>query len=235
MQDVFVSLFHQHGLEMIMPCAIDTYWQLRLERCKKALERNNFSAFVAADTRTAGTLFLEEVLPGINPATVSWGDSMTLQATGVLDAIRADPAMRAIEPFDPGVSPQERLERRRQALLADLFLTGSNAVTDTGVLVNLDMVGNRVAGITFGPKQVVLFIGRNKIVRTRDEAMQRVNHLAAPANAIRHPGLKTPCMKTAECLDCKSPDRICNSWCITEKSFPKGRVAVILINQDLGL
>jgi L-lactate utilization protein LutB len=127
------------------------------------------------------------------------------------------------------------LERRRQALLADLFFTGSNAVTETGLLVNLDMVGNRVAGITFGPKHVVLFIGRNKIVPTLDDAMQRVKNYAAPANAIRHPGLKTPCMKTAVCMDCSSPDRICNTWCITEKCFPKGRIKIILVNQDLGL
>ena len=103
------------------------------------------------------------------------------------------------------------------------------------MLVNLDMVGNRVAGITFGPRHVVLFIGRNKIVPTLDDAMQRVKNYAAPANAIRHPGLKTPCMKTAVCANCSSPDRICNTWCITEKSFPKGRIKIILINQDLGL
>jgi hypothetical protein len=160
---------------------------------------------------------------------------MTFLATGVREAITADPGIRMIDPFDPNVSQKERYERRRQALLTDLFFTGSNAVTETGVLVNLDMVGNRVAGITFGPKTVVLFIGRNKIVPTLDDAMHRVKNYAAPTNAIRHPGLKTPCMKTAVCMDCSSPDRICNTWCITEKSFPKGRIKVILINQDLGL
>lgn len=160
---------------------------------------------------------------------------MTLAATGVLDTMRADPRIRMIETFDPEVTWEERNERRRQALLADLFFTGSNAVTETGVLVNLDMVGNRIAGLTFGPKHVVLFIGRNKIVPTLDDAIRRVKQIAAPANAIRHPGLKTPCERTALCADCKSPDRICNTWCITEKCFPKGRINVVLINQDLGL
>jgi hypothetical protein len=218
-----------------MPSPIDTYWQLRLEKCKKALGKNNFEVFLAADTQSAGAIFMDEILPGIQPATVSWGDSLTLAATGVLEAIRADPAIRVIETFEPEVSPQERWERRRQALLSDLFFTGSNAVTETGLLVNLDMVGNRVAGITFGPKHVVLFIGRNKIVPTVEDAMRRVKNYAAPVNAIRHAGLKTPCMKTAVCMDCSSPDRICNTWCITEKSFPKGRIKVILINRDLGL
>jgi len=218
-----------------MPDPIDTYWQLKLERCQGALEKNNFEAFIASDVRDAGTIFRERILPRLSVAVASWGDSLTLAATGALDALRAEPGIRMIETFDPQVSPAERLERRRQALLADLFLTGSNAVTETGLLVNLDMVGNRVAGLTFGPNHVVLFIGSNKIVPTLEDAMQRVKQIAAPANAIRHAGLKTPCMKAARCLDCKSPDRICNTWCITEKAFPKGRIKIVLINQDLGL
>ncbi|MBR9985545.1 MAG: lactate utilization protein [Desulfosarcina sp.] len=218
-----------------MPDPIDTYWQLHLEKCKKSLEKNNFEVFVAADTQSAGAIFLNRILPGIEVKTVAWGDSMTFLATGVMDVINAGTDIQTIDPFDVQASPEERLARRRQALLADLFFTGSNAVTKTGLLVNLDMVGNRVAGITFGPRHVVLFIGRNKIVATLEDAMQRVKRYAAPANAIRHPDLKTPCMKTAVCADCSSPDRICNTWCITEKSFPKGRIKIILINQDLGL
>jgi L-lactate utilization protein LutB len=214
---------------------IDTYWQLHLEKCKKALEKNGFEVFVAADIQSAGAIFLNEILPGIEVKTAAWGDSMTFLATGVMGAIKADAGIQMIDPFDAQASPEERLARRRQALLTDLFFTGSNAVTETGLLVNLDMVGNRVAGITFGPRHVVLFVGRNKMVPTLEDAMQRVKRYAAPANAIRHPGLKTPCMKTAVCTDCSSPDRICNTWCITEKSFPKGRIKIILINQDLGL
>jgi len=218
-----------------MPDPIGTYWQLHLEKCKKALEKNNFEVFVAADIQSAGAVFLNEILPGIEVKTAAWGDSMTFLATGVMAVISADTGIQTIDPFDAQASPEERLARRRQALLTDLFFTGSNAVTETGQLVNLDMVGNRVAAITFGPKHVVLFIGRNKIVPTLADAMQRVKRYAAPANAIRHPGLKTPCMKTAVCADCSSPDRICNTWCITEKSFPKGRIKIILINHGLGL
>ena len=218
-----------------MPDPIDSYWQLRLEKCRTALEKNHFEAFVASDVQAAGTLFNDRILPSLDVKVAAWGDSMTLLATGVLDTMRAVPGIRVIETFDPQVSPEARMERRRQALLSDLFLTGTNAVTETGVLVNLDMVGNRVAGITFGPMHVVLFIGRNKIVATLADAMQRVRRYAAPANAIRHPGLKTPCVKTAACMDCSSPDRICNAWCITEKAYPKGRIKIILINRDLGL
>jgi len=175
-----------------MPDPIDIYWQLKLEGCQNALEKNNFEAFIASDVRDAGAIFREQILAPLQIAVASWGDSMTLAATGVLETLRCNPGIRMIETFDPQISPEERLERRRQALLADLFLTGSNAVTETGMLVNLDMVGNRVAGLTFGPKQVVLFIGRNKIVPTLEGAMQRVKQIAAPANAIRHKGLRHP-------------------------------------------
>ncbi|WP_372683119.1 lactate utilization protein [Desulfosarcina sp.] len=218
-----------------MPNPIATYWQQHLEKCKKALEKNGFEVFVAADTQSAGAIFLNQILPGIEVKTAAWGDSMTFLATGVLDVINADTDIQTIDPFDAQASPEERLARRRQALLTDLFFTGTNAVTESGQLVNLDMVGNRVTGITFGPRHVVLFIGRNKLTPSLDDAMQRVRRYAAPANAIRHPGLKIPCVKTAACADCSSPDRICNTWCITEKSFPKGRIKIILINQDLGL
>ena len=190
---------------------------------------------MAADAPTAGSVFRDSIRPALKVQSASWGDSMTLAATGARGGLRADPEVQLIETFDPEATPAQRYERRRQALLADLFFTGSNAVTETGALVNLDMVGNRVTGLTFGPKTVVLFIGRNKIVPTLDDAVKRIKNLAAPANAIRHPGLKTPCMKTGACLDCRSPDRICNTWCITEKCFPPGRIKIVLINQGLGL
>jgi len=96
------------------------------------------------------------------------------------------------------------------------------------------MIGNRVAGITFGPRYVILMVGRNKIVVDVNMAMQRIKGLAAPMNANRH-GIKTPCVKKSYCMDCKSPERICNTWTIHEKSYPKGRIKIILINKDIGL
>ena len=95
------------------------------------------------------------------------------------------------------------------------------------------MIGNRVCGLTFGPRHVVVLVGRNKIVPDIEEAMFRIKNYAAPVNAMRL-GKKTPCAETSYCQECKSPDRICNTWTITEKSLPKGRIKVILINEDLG-
>jgi len=213
----------------------DVYWEKRLAGCKEALTDNNFEVFVTADTVEAKEVILAEIIAKLDVWTVSWGDSLSMRKTGIIEEIEADAKIELIKTFEQGLSREELLERRRQALLVDLFFTGSNAVTEGGQLVNLDMVGNRVAGLTFGPKYVVVVVGRNKIVADIDEAMYRIKNYAAPLNAIRHPGLKTPCMKTSYCADCSSPDRICNTWTITEKSYPKGRIKVILVNQDLGL
>ncbi|WFS62882.1 lactate utilization protein [Pseudodesulfovibrio thermohalotolerans] len=200
----------------------------------KALSGNGFKAYSVPDAAEARELILCELLPDIAPGVVSFGDSMTLTATGVLDALRTDPSLTFIDTFEPGVDRAEILQRRRRALLADLFLTGTNAVTKSGKLVNLDMVGNRVGGIVFGPEHVIITVSANKIVDDEAAAACRVREIAAPQNAARHHA-KTPCAKTGRCADCKSPDRICNVWTITEKSWPKGRIKVVLIDQPLGL
>jgi len=213
---------------------IGNYWKLRLTNLKEALEGNNFEVFIADNAVDAGHQVLEKILPRTGAKSVSWGGSMTFIVTGLFDSIKDNPDLEVLNTFNKNLSPEDALELRRQALLVDLFITGTNAVTETGELVNLDMFGNRVAGITFGPKNVVILVGRNKIVPDLEAAMVRIKDYVAPTNAMRL-NKKTPCVKTSCCEECKSPDRICNSWTITQKSFPKGRIKVILINEDLGL
>lgn len=213
---------------------MENFWQLRLERMREPLCGNNFETFIARDKAEAAQLILDHIIPACTPKSVSYGGSMTLKATGVLDAIGAMAGVELIIPDDPKLSMEEKLERRRQGLLVDLYLTGTNALTEDGQLVNLDMIGNRVAALTFGPKKVVVLLGRNKIVPDLETAMYRIKDYAAPTNAMRL-NCKTPCAKTSECVDCNSPGRICNHWTITEKSFPANRIAVILIDEDLGL
>ena len=210
------------------------YWELRLEKCKEALEKNNFSAFIAKTPSEAKSIVIDRILRELEVASVSWGDSMTLYETDILSYFKKNPDIRLIETFGQNISREESMQRRKEAMLVDLFFTGTNAVTESGILVNLDMIGNRVGGITYGPEYVILMVGRNKIVSTLADAMHRIKNYAAPANSMRH-GKKTPCTKTSCCMDCKSPDRICNVWTIHEKSHPKGRIKVILINRDLGL
>jgi len=212
---------------------IENYWKTRLTELKETLTENNFEVFVAENTDEAKSIVLEKIIPEIAPKSVSWGGSLTFVATGLYDVLKNNNDLNVLDTYDKTLSPEETLERRRQSLLVDLFITGSNAVTETGQLVNLDMFGNRVGALTFGPKNVIILVGRNKIVPDLDEAMFRIKNYAAPVNTMRL-DKKTPCAKTSFCEDCKSPDRICNTWTITEKSFPKKRVKIILINKDLG-
>jgi L-lactate utilization protein LutB len=212
---------------------IEHYWKGRLKDLKEALESNNFEAFLAENVSEAKEIVLKEIIPKSGARSVSWGGSMTFTSTGIYDAVKGLPDLQVLDAFDKSLAPEKALELRRQGLLVDLFISGTNAVTETGELVNLDMYGNRVAAITFGPKNVVVLVGRNKIVSDLDTAMWRVKNYVAPINAMRL-DKKTPCVKTSYCEDCNSPDRICNSWTITEKSFPKGRIKVVLINEDLG-
>jgi L-lactate utilization protein LutB len=220
-------------MEDQMEKPIENYWKGRLVGVKDALERNNFEAFLADNTAKAKEIVQKEILVKTGAKSVSWGGSLTFTSTGLYDAMKNHPELEVLDVFDKGLSDEQKVELRRRALLVDLFITGTNAVTETGKLVNLDMYGNRIAAITFGPKHVVILMGRNKIVPDVDEAMFRIKNYAAPINAMRL-DKKTPCVKTSYCEDCKSPDRICNTWTITEKSFPKGRIKVVLINEDMG-
>ena len=211
----------------------DTYWNLRLNAVKEALEENNFDAYVCKDTAEVNDLVEKTILPELKPSSISWGGSLTFSDSGLYKALKDHPEIEILDTFDKSITFEDMLERRRQSLLVDLFITGTNAVTESGQLVNLDMIGNRIGGITFGPKSVIILMGRNKIVSDLEEAFYRIKDYAAPVNAMRL-DKKTPCRETSICQECKSPDRICNTWTVTEKSFPKGRVKVILINQDLG-
>lgn len=207
----------------------------KIERTLKALQRNHFLTYRASSAEEARKIFFENILPSLHFKTCSWGDSMTLHATGILPELEKDPCKILIRTFSSDYGREQKIYWRRQALLCDLFLSGSNALTEKGQLVNLDMIGNRTGAITFGPENVVLFIGSNKIVPDLDAAFDRIRLHAAPRNAARHEGFRTPCIRTGKCMDCQSPDRICNTWTITEKSYPKGRIRIVLIDEELGL
>jgi L-lactate utilization protein LutB len=209
-----------------------------MERILKTLfnlNRNGFDAYLVENIEEAKTLFIDKILDTNKHLTASYADSMTMKTCGVLEYLRGLESVNVIETFSADYTQEEKIAKRREALLSDIFLTGSNAVTMNGEILNLDMIGNRVAAITFGPKEVVLFIGVNKIVDNLESAKQRIKEIAAPENAIRHTKFKTPCQGAGICLDCDSVDRICNVWTLHEKCFPKGRIKVILINQKLGL
>ncbi len=217
---------------MINP--VEHFHSLRLNELKTALKANNFEVWIADTAIQAKEIVINEIIPRSNPRTISWGGSMTFMDSGIEEALKTLDGPMVIDKKEPGISEEEKAERVKAAMTAELYFTGTNAVTKKGQLVNLDMIGNRVGALTFGPREVVVLMGQNKLVPDLDSAMARIKEYAAPANAMRL-DMKTPCTKTGQCTDCKSPDRICNTWTITEKSFPPKRVKVILIRQDLGL
>ncbi len=210
----------------------EVLWEIRLAEVAGALKENGFGVDVLPSLKSAVEFFKITLLPRFAPASVAVGGSETVTRSGVYDILRAAP-LEFFNPYDPALTPAQAMEARRKGLNADLFVCSSNAVTRDGRLLNLDGMGNRVASITFGPKQVVLFVGRNKICADFDAAVARIHELAAPANAIRL-NRKTPCVKTGSCMNCKSPERVCASWVMTAKSIVPGRIHVLLINEDAG-
>ncbi len=209
------------------------FWKLRLEAVKEALAKNNFEVHITPDPDAAVALVVERLLPAITPASISWGGSKTFVDSGLYERLKTIEDLTVLDTFDPTLTDDEKQERRRQALLVDLFVTGTNAITESGHLVNLDMIGNRIAALTFGPRNVIVLAGRNKLVADLESAWERIKSYAAPVNTMRL-DKKTPCAATGFCQDCKSPQRICNTWTITEKAFPRGRVKIVLVNDDLG-
>jgi len=207
---------------------------VKIDDTIKALRNNGFYVWFAKDKAEAEKVFCDEIFSAANPKVVSWGDSLTLHSLGIIPKIREMEGVELIETFGEDLTWREQIYNRKKALSSDMFLTGTNAITVKGQLVNVDMIGNRVAGIAFGPRNVVIFVGINKIVANLDEAMDRIKSTAAPKNAIRHKELKTPCQVTGKCMDCNSPQRLCNTWTITEKSYPVGRIKIVLINEELG-
>ena len=132
---------------------------------------------------------------------------------------------------------RDAIEDKRAAMLAaydaDVFLSGTNAITEDGVMVNIDGNANRVSAIAQGPKKLIIIAGMNKVCSDVDGAMKRARNVAAPINAQRF-GLNTPCSKTGSCMNCKSPDTICCQFLITRYSRHKDRIHVILVNDSLG-
>lgn len=180
-------------------------------------------------------------------AVVGMGDSTTTKQLGISKALK-ERGIRVLDPFEPKgseMSPHEALQWHKdmlkKATVSDLFLTGTNAITQDGRLVNVDAVGNRVSGMFWGHPTSVIVVGRNKIVKDLDEAFYRIRKVIAPNHVrIRSVELggrdsKTPCAVTGECSDCRAPDRICNIFTIIEGRPLFTELHVVIVDQDLGL
>ena len=196
----------------------------------KQLENRHMEGSYAPDAKQAKLETLAMIPEG---ASVYRGGSMTAVGMGLWEEIDKLPGVELLDPFRPGISPEEGMNLRRRGLTADLMIASSNAITLDGKLVNLDGMGNRVAAMTFGPKKVILVVGMNKVAPDLDSAIARVKHYAAPVNVMRLK-LKNPCAETGLCSDCKSPQRICNMWSVIEGHMIKDRIHVKLVGETLG-
>ena len=191
----------------------------------KGLESRNMRGYYAKDKAEALKIALGLIPEG---SSVTMGGSVSAAEIGLVDAVKKG----NYEFLDRNTAD----DKRAAALAAydvDFFLASANAMTEDGVLVNIDGNANRVSAIAFGPRKVILIVGMNKICKDVDMAMKRARNVAAPINVQRF-GLKTPCASAGSCMNCKSPDTICCQFLITRYSRHNNRIHVILVNDNLG-
>ena len=199
------------------------------EKVVKALEKNNFQAHYAVNRTVAIEKALSLIPAG---ATIGVGGSWTLKELGIPEQL-AKNGHTVYDHNIPGLTMEESLALRRKDLLSDVFLSGANAITLDGQLVNTDGSGNRVAAMSFGPKKVIVIVGVNKIVSDLDAAMERIETVAAPINNKRL-DRPNPCTITGMCMDCQGSTRICNITSILHKRPPAIDFHVIVVGEELG-
>lgn len=216
--------------------SIKEHYRLLSGKIIKNLESRKFLAYYC-DTAAEATEKAISLIP--DGASVSWGGSVTLEEIGLLEQVKQ--VGYSVIDRDTASSVEQRADFMRQSLLCDTYLTSFNAISEDGVLINVDSTGNRVAAITFGPKSVVAVVGMNKVCKTAEDALVRARTHAAPINAQRctfnphfHPVKNTPCMLNGSCGNCKADDCICSYIVETRMCRPKGRTKIILVGESLG-
>lgn len=209
-----------------------------MEKLLNNLKRAQIEAFFVPNRESAREKAIEIIekkrtLCGKNEKEllVSWGGSLTLDECGIRDAVREK--YNALDPYAPKTA-EEQNEAKRQALLSDVFLMGTNAICESGELVNIDGNGNRLGALIFGPKTVIIVVGKNKIVPSLEEAQKRIKEIACVKNAQRL-NRDTPCAKTGECGNCyKAGATICAHTVVTRFSGNADRIKLIIVDEPLG-
>ncbi len=204
------------------------YYEKRGKRLVENLRKRHFDAYYCNNSEEALAKALSLIPEG---ACVGWGGATSAEQIGLLNSLRTGP-YKAID-RDTAKSPEERTEMMRSCLLTDTFVTGTNAISLEGELVNIDGMGNRVAAMVYGPRKVLVIAGMNKVADTLEDALTRARTVAAPINKQRF-GNDTPCTVNGSCADCLSDGCICNQILITRNCRPGGRITVILVGEELG-
>lgn len=204
-------------------------YEQRCRKTVKSLQKNGFEAVFCNNSQEA----FENIISAAHHAkTIGFSGSATLGALNVECAL-AQMGKELLQHGSLDLSPEEKQSIMRRQLTCDLFLAGTNAITLSGQLVNIDGIGNRVGAISFGPKKVIVVVGRNKIVENTEAALQRIKAYAAPMNA-RRLSKNTPCAVTGICTDCKSAERICRITMVLERKPFDSDIRVLVVNEDLG-
>ena len=204
------------------------YMEKRAQILVKNLQQRQFEAYYCADREEALAKALELIPEG---STVGWGGCISAETIGLVDAVRK--GNFSVIDRDAAPTAEERTQRMRQCLLADVFLTGANAISLDGQMVNIDGMGNRVAAIVYGPQSVIVVAGMNKVEDTLEDAITRARTVAAPMNNQRFSN-NNPCSTTGTCGNCKNETCICNQIVITRHCRPIGRIKFILDGEELG-
>ncbi|HEX3047603.1 MAG TPA: lactate utilization protein [Bacillota bacterium] len=192
------------------------------------LKKKHYDAHYTENLEEARNLVLSLIPAG---SSIALGGSETIRELDIIDTFR-NGDYRLFDRYQK-LPWEQILEIMRQSLLADYLITGTNAITRQGELVNLDSTGNRVAGMIFGPKKVIVVTGANKVVDTLEDALKRLKEIS-PMNAKRV-GHETPCVKTGKCMNCDKEQRICNYLTVIHHGMKfEGRITVIMIAEDLG-
>ena len=198
---------------------------LLAQKVIKGLESRNMKGFYAHSKGEALQIALGLIPDG---SSVTMGGSVSAREIGLVDTLKVGNYSF--------IDRDLAVDKRAAALAAydvDVFLASCNAMTEDGILVNIDGNANRVSAIAYGPRKVIFIVGMNKVCKDVDSAMKRARNVAAPINAQRF-GLDTPCSKTGSCMDCKSPDTICCQFLTTRYSRHEDRIFVILVDDNLG-
>ncbi len=199
------------------------------EQLIRHLEMRHFEAHYCPDTAT-----MKEKVRALIPAgsSISWGGSMSIRDTGLTTELKASGEYQIYDRED-AQTQEEKINIYRKSFECDFYLSSVNAISEDGVIVNIDGNGNRVAAITWGPKRVIFIVGMNKVTKDVDAAWARARSTAAPINAARF-DINTPCQKDGICHSCHSPQSICNYVHFLRNSYPEKRHVVILVGEDLG-
>ncbi len=205
------------------------FFEVRADEAVKNLIKHGFEALRVSDRLAACSEILRKIPP---TKTVGVGGSVTLREIGIIEKLQEQGNV-IYDHWKPGLSKEDSFGVRKLQQSCDVFLTGANAVTLSGEIVNIDGFGNRISSMVFGPKEVMIVAGYNKLVRDIPEGLHRIKTLAAPMNARRF-GADTPCARLGKCMDCDSPERICRGTLILERRPFATPAGVVIVMEDLG-